>query len=372
MVVLGSPELAQEVLHPPAGNYLAGAANRRILPVLPEDTVLTLDGDAHRARRHQVAPMFHGERLDALTPAIRTLASREIERWPLGRPFAVLPRMRSLALRIATRLVLGIEDEAAVTQIERHLRSSLRPYSMLSGIETLHWLGPASPRAAAERCRRAFARGLQEAVGGRPVKRSDRGSTPVPLNADQVFALLLAGHETTATALAWAVDLLARAPDVAREVAREPRGSNRPWLDAVIWEALRLRPPLVDIVRQPAQPVRLAGSMIEAGALLLIPPPLIHLQATPGDADRFKPERFLSHRPDPHTWLPFGGGDRRCLGASLAMLELREIVPQIVERFVLKPERADGERVRLYGTALVPARGARVVLAARPGTGHAP
>jgi cytochrome P450 len=365
LLVVGTPDLAHEVLHAPA-SYLAGAANRRILPVLPENTVLTLDGDAHRARRRLLTPLFHGDALDAIAPAIRDIASREIDRWPVGEPFAVLPRMRFLALCIAARLILGVEDHAQVKHLERHLVRALSPYSMLAGIEALRALGPASPQAAAERCRRQFARGLAEVLRARNTASADSPSSALELlGADELFALLLAGHETTATALAWAIDQLARTPEVADAVADEPAGAGRPWLDAVIWETLRLRPPLVDIVRQPSEPVRLAGNDVEAGTLLLIPPPLIHRHGVEPDPDQFEPARFLGHRPDPRTWLPFGGGDRRCLGASLATLELREVLPQIVDRFELRPAHTTAERPKLYGTALVPAGGVTVVLAAR-------
>jgi cytochrome P450 len=180
-----------------------------------------------------------------------------------------------------------------------------------------------------------------------------------------VFALLLAGHETAATGLAWAIELLAWAPRAADAVARELAGAERPSLDAAIWEALRLRPPLVDIVRYVGGPVRLAGRNVPAGTLLLIPPPLIHREAAAQEPDRFEIARFRGGRPDPHKWVPFGGGDRRCLGASLAMLELREILPQIIERFELHPARSEQERPRLYGTALVPDRGGCVLLSPR-------
>jgi cytochrome P450 len=133
----------------------------------------------------------------------------------------------------------------------------------------------------------------------------------------------------------------------------------------VIWESLRLRPPLVDIVRQANTPVRLACQNVPAGTLLLIPPPLIHREALTEEGDRFDIARFRGGQPDTYTWLPFGGGDRRCLGAPLAMLELREILPQIIERFELRPTRSEPEPPRLYGTALVPASGACVVLSPR-------
>src|SRR6516164_8406808 len=365
MLVVGAPELAHEVLHAPPGTYLAGAANRRILPVLPGNSVLTLDGESHRQRRRELAPMFHGDGLKAITPVIRKLAVREVGGWPCGRPFAVLPRMRSLALSVAVRLILGIEDSAGVEQVERHLRRALRPYSMLSGMSALACLGPLSPQAAADRGHRAFARGLAGAVRGRHQDPGDGRPVPGLLGPGEVFALLLAAHETTATGLAWAIGLLAWAPDAADAVARELPGPDRPSLDAVIGESLRLRPPLVDIVRQANVPARLAGRNVPAGTLLLIPPPLIHREAATEEGDRFDIARFRGGQPDPHTWLPFGGGDRRCLGASLAMLELREILSQIIDRFEIRPAGPGPERPRLYGTALVPASGASVVLSQR-------
>jgi cytochrome P450 len=362
MLVVGAPELAHEVLHAPPGTCLAGAANRRILPVLPANSVLTLDGEPHRQRRREIAPMFHGEGLTAIAPVIRELAAGEVDGWPLGRPFAVLPRMRSLALRVAVRLILGIEDSARVQHVERLLSDTLRPYSMLSGIGALARLGPLSPQATADRGQRAFARGLAETV--RCGHLRDEAS-PRLLAPDEVFALLLAAHETTATGLAWAIELLAWAPDAADAVARELAGPQRPSLDAVIWESLRLRPPLVDIVRQVNAPMRLGGRSVPPGTLLLIPPPLIHREAAAAEGDRFDIARFRGSQPDPRTWLPFGGGERRCLGAPLAMLELREVLPQIIERFELLPARSEPERPRLHGTALVPANGACVMLGRR-------
>jgi cytochrome P450 len=366
MLVVGAPELAHEVLHASPGTYLAGAANRRILPVLPANSVLTLDGEPHKERRRELAPIFRGEALTAVAPVIRRLAAHEVDGWPLGQPFAVLPRMRSLALSVAVRLILGIETSACIEQVERHLRGVLRPYAMLSGMSALARLGPLSPQAAVDRGHGAFARGLAEVVRRGRQDPDDAASVLDHLGPDEVFALLLASHETTATGLAWAIELLAWNPHAADAVASERPGSHRPSLDAVIWESLRLRPPLVDIVRQANAPVRLAGRNVPAGALLLIPPPLIHREAALEDGDSFDVARFRdSQPPDPRTWLPFGGGERRCLGASLAMLELREILPQIIERFELLPSRSEPERPRLYGTAIVPALGACVVLKPR-------
>lgn len=376
LLVVASPQLADEILRGPPGLYRAGSANQRILPVLPGDTVLTLDGEEHRARRRLLAPLFHGESLNAITPAIREIAAAEIARWPIDVPFAVLPRTRFMTLCIASRLLLGVEDPRLVREIERHLSNALHPYAMLGGVERLAWLGPASPQATGRRCRAAFARGLSQVSaaraprrGGGPPDALDVLSTPAgtgpPLDdaqiAGELFALLLAGHETTATALAWALELLARDPGTTAALAAEAATQEQPLMDAVITEVLRLRPPLVDIVREVTEPVQLGGRRLASGTTLLIPPPVIHRHGY-REPDIFIGDRFLEQRPDQRTWLPFGGGDRRCLGASLALLELREILGHIVRRFTLEPADAQPERARLHGTALIPAHWGRVML----------
>ena len=365
MLVIGDPALAHRVLHARPGSYLAGAANRRILPVLPENSVLTLDGEAHRQRRRELAPLFHGVRLDGIRPVIRELVGHEVDRWPLGRAFAVLPRMRSLTLSVALRLILNIEDPTFAARIDRSIRRTVRPYSMLSGVAALAHLGALSPQAALRRGHRAFARELADVVRSQREDSGGGASRPEPMRPEDAFSLLLAAHETTATALAWTIELLAWSPQTADDVARERTRSPRSSLDSVIWESLRLFPPLVDIVRQPVSSVRLADQHVPAGTLLLIPPPLIHRDVAAEEGVGFDILRLHGCPPDPHTWLPFGGGERRCLGASLAMLELREILSEIIDRFEIRPAGPGPERPRLYGTALVPASGASVVLSQR-------
>ncbi len=182
--------------------------------------------------------------------------------------------------------------------------------------------------------------------------------------AGELFALLLAGHETTATALAWALDLVAHDPATTAMLVAEAATERRPLLDAVISEVLRLRPPLVDIVRELAEPVRLGDQRLAAGTIVLTPPPVIQ-RSGHSEADNFIADRFLAHRLNPRKWMPFGGGERRCLGASLALLELREILARVVRRFELEPAGERPEEARLHGTALIPALGAQVVLRPR-------
>jgi cytochrome P450 len=169
--VVATPELAYEVLRAPPGVYLAGRADRRLLPVLPERTVLTLDSDGHRARRRLLAPLFHGDSLAAIAPVIREVAAGEIARWMRDAPFAVLPRTRFMTLCIAARLLLEVEGQAMVERLEHHLSRALHPYTMLAGVEWLRRLGPISPQAIARRCLAGFADGVAEV-------RSGRSSTP--------------------------------------------------------------------------------------------------------------------------------------------------------------------------------------------------
>jgi len=377
MLVVATPALAHEVLHARPGVYVAGRANQRILPVLPSETVLTLDGDEHQARRHLLAPLFHGESLEAMAPIIREIAARETAGWPIGAPFAALPRARFMALCIAARLLLGIQQPRLVADLERHLSRALHPYTMLAGAQGLRRLGPASPQAAARRSRARFARGVAEVRGARA--RISRAGPPDALDllgpvigaglhdtrvGDELFALLLAAHETTAAALAWSLELLAHDPETLTMLAGSTDRGDRPRLDAVISEILRLRPPLVDIVRELSQPTRLGHHALAAGTLVLIPPPLIHRHGH-SSPETFVAQRFLGDHPDSETWLPFGGGERRCLGASFALLELREIITLIAERFEVHPADGVREMAHLHGTALVPGRGARVILRPR-------
>jgi cytochrome P450 len=356
MRVVAAPELAHQILHAPGDRYLAGAANTHILPLLPQNTLLTLDGDQHRQRRRQLAPLLGHKRLDASAEQIGALVAGELERWPVGEEFAAMPRLRSLTFRVAATVILGVHEEAEVVRLERGIGAALRPYAMLSGYRALRRLGPASPHAVARRGRQRFADCLSEVMAGREL----------PFSADEVFTLLLAAQDTTATAIAWALLELAHNPTLAQAMMPRSSGDIEPrWVDAVVHETLRLHPPLVDIARRPTEPVTLAGEVVPAGALLMICPALISHSTLHPNPTRFDPYRILGRRPDPHGWIPFGGGPRRCLGAPLAMLELREVIKQAIERFEMKPARPQVERGRLYGTAVVPAQGCGLILTQR-------
>ena len=357
--VVASQRLATDILQNGRDLYLTGRANRRMLPVLPENTLLTLDGEHHRQRRRQLAQLFSGERFTQTAAALAKLIATELDTWPIGQPIAVLPRLRALTFRVAVRLVLGPQDERAVRSLERQLAAAVRPYGLLAGYERLSALGPLAPEAFAARQRARFAQCLGDVAE----------ASILEMSADEVLALLLAGRDTTASALAWALLELARHPQVADELGAQPSDDpgHAGWLDAVIHEALRLHPPLIDIVRSPLQPVTLAGQTLGAGELLMICPALIGRSDAYESPHLFMPHRFLGQRPDPRHWVPFGGGPRRCIGAPLAMLELREVLKAVTRRFTLSAVRGPIEAERLYGTAVVPAAGAALLLSPRAG-----
>ncbi|HVC87607.1 MAG TPA: cytochrome P450, partial [Gaiellaceae bacterium] len=184
---------------------------------------------------------------------------------------------------------------------------------------------------------------------------------------DELRALLLVGHETTAAALGWAVERLVREPAVLTRLEESLIAGDQSYLEGVIREVLRWRPPVIDTVRELTAPMALAGHLLEAGTLVVVAPLLVHhhreLYSSPA---AFVPERFVGgSAPSPATWIPFGGGTRRCLGAELALVEMEIVLSELLSAFTLEPTVSRGERVRLAGTVLVPARGATVVLSRR-------
>lgn len=374
--VVATPELAHEVLHAQPGLYLAGRANRRILPASPptpcspSTAMSTARAVACWLRCSTAIHWRPWRRSSATSWPPRSLAGPSARRSPSCHGRASWRSASRPGCCWASRGRRWSEIWSATSR-------ALHPYTMLAGVDRLRGLGPASPQAAARRCRARFAAGVAAVRSVRA--EAPRDGPPDALDvlcaatgeglddmrvADELFALLLAAHETTATALEWALDLLARDPATADALAGEGGSENRPRLDAVISEVLRLRPPLVDIVRELAEPTRLGHYALAAGSLVLIPPPLVHRHGH-RDPDAFAADRFLQSRPDPKTWLPFGGGDRRCLGASLALLELREVLTCIVGHFELLPAGRHPEDARLHGTALVPRRGTRLILQPR-------
>src|SRR5438270_640177 len=351
LVYLTDPDDLKTVFTGDAATYHAGEGNSILAPVMGERSVLILDEDEHLEQRKRMLPAFHGESVRRYGETMASLAEEEIDRWPAGEPFPVHPRMQALTLEVILRVVIGVDAE----ERRRQLRELLPTVVDLNLTLALMWLRPQLGRfgpwrryhrtlAAANellyaeiRERRADsgldARGDVLSLLIRAADEAGKPATDEELR-DQLVTLLLAGHETTATALAWAFDQMLRAPDALDRATSEARAdtAERPYLDAVVKETLRMRPPIPIVDRRLAVPFELGGFQLPAGTIVAPCIYLLHHRADVyPDPHTFRPERFIDTTPDTYAWLPFGGGVRRCLGASFATLEMRLVLQTILE-----------------------------------------
>jgi cytochrome P450 len=335
--------------------------------VAGERSIVLADDEEHlRVRRLMLAP-FHGERMAAAAPLVRALAEERVAAWPRGRPVALLGELQALTLDVILRLVLGVRDPALAAEIRATLGvASSLPRLAAMGVVPRD-LGPRSPWGAFRARLRGVEASLRAVVDERRAHPGDdvlsgliaAGCDDDELR-DHLVTLLAAGHETTAGALAWAVERLARAPAVAAAL----RAGDEELLDGVVRETLRLRPVLTVAPRRLAAPLDVGSRVLPAGVHVAPCIYLVHRRADLyPDPLAWRPERWRGvGSPDGATWLPFGGGVRRCVGAAFALMEMREVLRVLVARLALAPERPAGERMRRRGVTLQPGRGARVVL----------
>jgi cytochrome P450 len=370
-VVVNDAELVKQVFTGDPAVYHAGEGNSMLAPVLGKRSVLVLDEDAHLQARKRLLPPFHGESVRRYADLVEQIVTEEVERWPLGEPFELHPRMRAITLEVILKAVIGVTDPERL----RALRESLPTTVEISPIIMAAWIVPALTRVGPwRRHQRNVAeanRLLREEIADR--RRQDglderedvlsqlvhAGQTDDGELRDQIMTLLLAGHETTTTGLAWTFERLLRHP----AVLERARAGEDSYLDAVVQESLRIRPVIPAVLRQLQAPVELGGWQLPAGVTVMPAITLMHSDPTlfpaPGS---FRPERFLEDAAgSTYTWIPFGGGRRRCLGAAFASLEMRVALRTILARTTLRPDRVRSERVRNHHITLVPARGARVV-----------
>ena len=382
MVLVSDPETIRRVYAAPPEALRGGASSTVLEPFAGPSSILLTSGAAHMRQRKLMLPPFHGERMEAHRSAVAALAHAELDRWPAGRPLRTLPRMQELTLDVILRVVLGAPDprlRAAIraaldmtTSLPRLIALSLAPRGsppwrpFERAVARVDALLRAAIRARGEGGGRSAARGGASGSAARgggdgPPAVVDEliaaGASEDELR-DQVVTLLAAGHETTAGSLAWALERLARHPHV---VARL-RDGDAAYLDATVKEVLRLRPVLSVTPRKVVEPFAVAGWTLPPG--VHVTPCLYLAHRRPElwpEPTAFRPERFLEGAPAPYSWLPFGGGVRRCAGAAFATMELHEVLRAVVRRFDLAPDRPDGERMRRRGVTLTPSRGGRVV-----------
>jgi cytochrome P450 len=382
VVVAADPAVAKQVFTGDPDTLLAGAGNVVLKPLLGPRSVLLLDGPEHLRQRRLLLPPFHGDRMRAYGEAMTEIAERHVAGWPVGRDFPVHRSTQAITFEVIMRTVFGLEDAARVEQLggplRRLLGSTDNPLRLLAlqftsserGGPRSPWgrvramMAPSDALIAEEiRTRRAAGdTGRDDILSLLLAARDEDGEplTDAELR-DELMTLLVAGHETTATALAWTLERLVRHPDVLERARAEQEEGGSDYLDAVIKETLRLRPVVPGVVRKLTVPQTFAGWQLPAGVHIAPSIFLIHRRADVyPEPEAFRPERFLEQTPSTYEWLPFGGGIRRCLGASFALSEMRIVLGTILRRVELATCGAADEGVRRRFVTFTPARGGRV------------
>jgi cytochrome P450 family 135 len=360
----------------------AGEANRILLPIVGHQSLLLLDEDAHMEHRRMLLPPFHGQRMKRYGDLMADIAAREIETWPVGEPYKLRPRMQAVTLEIILRAVFGVQEGERLERLRFELRRLLDMvtdpkkaiYVIVLGPERIREHGPFKRDIARvdsliydEIRERRGADDLADREDILSLMLQARHEDASPMTdaevRDELVTLLVAGHETTATALAWAVERLVRHPAKLERLTAEVAEERDEYLNAVIQETLRLRPVISLVNRTLKEPMEFGGYELPAGVKVA---PCIYLVHRRPDVypepDRFLPERFLERPPGTYTWIPFGGGVRRCLGGAFAQFEMQVVLRELVRRRTLRPTRAADERVYRRAITETPRHDAEVLV----------
>jgi cytochrome P450 family 135 len=382
MVMLSDPAAIQALYTNPK-HALPPGRSVALMPVMGPRSVLLLEGPEHLARRRVMLPPFHGERMQAYQETVREIATREIDSWPDGRELSLHPRMQAVTLEVILRAVFGVTDETRRARLRTLLPKLLDSTSSASlqfrvllsrRFERRDPLGFLRELSAqiddllfaeiAERRADPRLDGREDILSLLTLARFEdgEGMSDEELR-DQLLTLLLAGHETTATALAWTADLLVRQPHALARLSDElDTDDGDAYLRAVINESLRLRPVVPLAGRRLTTELEVDGYTLPVGTDVT---PAIWLTHTRADLYpepyAFRPERFLDARPATYGWVPFGGGVRRCLGAAFAELEMRVVLTELLRRRTLRAAVSGAERVTRRNVTFSPRHGTRVI-----------
>src|SRR5215218_2796763 len=376
-VLLAHPDAVREVFTGAPAVMHAGKANLVLRPLVGHASVLLLDGPQHMRERKLMLPPFHGSRMAGYQELMAQIAREQIAAWPRGEPLPLAPHMQAITLDVVLRVIFGVDaDSARLDALRDRLRAMLT--RVLSGGSMLA-MASAGPKriersGVYDRWLRPVDALLHEQIEERRGAPGDdvlslllaaRHEDGAPMSdqelRDELVTLLVAGHETTATALSWTMERLTRIPNGWQAL----REGGDEYAEAAAKEALRLRPVLPVVLRNLQQPATIAGVDLEAGTVVAPSIYLVHRRPELyPDPAAFRPERFLG--PDPqggtYTWIPFGGGVRRCLGAAFALMELRVVLTELAAAVEAAPADPEPERTARRGITLIPRRGAEVVL----------
>jgi cytochrome P450 len=386
-VMLSDPADIKELFTAPADVLHPGEGARVLEPIVGRNSVILLDESDHLEQRRLLLPAFHGERMQRMTDVMMEMTDAELDSWPTGEPVTLHPRLQQLTLEIILRSVFGLAAGPRLDRLRALLGEVLSfaesPLSVVPALQrALRWtptqrrFQTAHRRVDEElfeliRERRAEANPEADDVLAMLLQARHEDDSPMSDGElrDELMTALVAGHETTASQLAWALERLAREPDVtARLVTELDEGTGDAYLSATITEILRLRPVLPNAEpRLTMREVTIGGFTYPPGVVLLANAYLVHHdpELYP-DPYVMRPERFLDAPPGTYTWIPFGGGRRRCLGASFAIQEMKIVLAAALRRFELRPA-GPPETTRRRSITFSPSRGATVMLRARAG-----
>jgi cytochrome P450 len=383
LVYVADPALVKELFTTPPDQAHAGEANATVLePALGRNSVLTLDEAPHMRQRKLLLLPFHGERVERYGELIREVTLSEMESWPVGEPFALRPHTQRITLAVIMRAVFGVHDEERLVRFEHLIESFAGRLSMVTALPPLRRnLGRWSPWARFVAARAALDSFIYEEIALRRAELDrDEGAGEDVLSLlmgarheddspmsdaelrDELVTILGAGHETTATGLAWAMERLLRNPEVLARLRDSLDGGDE-YLDATIKETLRTRPVIVDVARKLTAPKTIGGYQLPAGTFVMAAIAALHYREDLfPNPEEFRPERFLDGKADTYAWIPFGGGVRRCIGAAFAEYEMRIVLRAILERAELSAPHSKPEKVKVRNITLAPGKGTQVRL----------
>ena len=396
VVYIADPALVKEVFTGDAKTFHAGEANSLAVgEALGDHSLLTLDEDRHMSQRKLLLPPFHGDAVRRYAEVMADETAREVASWPVGKEIELRPRMQAITLEVILRAVFGVRDDARMDLFRRRIPAVGELTSILNWLPFMDRdLGGITPAARARKALAAvdeliYAEIAERRASGDDEDRDDvmtlllraRHEDGSPMTdtelRDELMTLLTAGHETTATGLAWAFERLLRTPAALERLTSSLDDDE--YLEAVVKEALRVRPVVVDVARKLTRDTEVGGWRLPAGTLVLPAIAVLHMRPDLYDEpEEFRPERWTErergargHRPlagrapESYAWIPFGGGVRRCIGASFAQMEMRTVLREVLRRVRLRAASERPERGVVRHVTVVPGRGARAIVTER-------
>jgi cytochrome P450 len=380
VAIVSDPELVKQVFTASPDVLLGGEGVGPAAAIYGSGSMFVQEEPEHLRRRKLLTPPLHGVALNRYVPIMENSARAAMCGWPVDRPFEMLRAARSLMLDVIVKVIFGVDDLEEVRRLGRPFErllnlgvsEQLTVRYALRGLGTLR-VWPARDRATKQIddvvmpliAQRRNDPGLNEQVDILALLMCARGDDGDMLSdseiRDDLITLMLAGHETTATTLAWVFDLLLHDPDALRRVREEAVGGEEEFTTAVINETLRVRPPAPLTARVVAQPFSIGGYRVDVGTRIVV-----HIVAINRNADtyehpnEFRPERFLGVRPQTYAWVPFGGGVKRCLGASFSMRELITVLHVLLREGEFNAVDEQPERIVRRSIMLAPRCGTRV------------